>query len=285
NQELRRAKQKLMESIQKEETISAPLVSPITRQFQERLNDLFKTRKEIRRAQMESEGAKRELKWKVIRKEQAIKRVQLLTASPSVIGKHTRVIERMKKRIAKEEQALIDSAHHVKDHDASIYSTYSSIVSNLNEAKQLPELLDLNVRIHTVESSMYDSHMYLAFVKKMARAQERQSAVNEKLISCLIQLVKKQHDVLHSQDLLNNELKAKYEQCCYLVEERGVAWNSPGSPQDGSNKMEEEEMCISEIIDIQIPKLQVQALRLDTPSKLKADTLPHIKQQPQRVMK
>lgn len=34
---------------------------------------------------MESEGAKRELKWKVIRKEQAIKRVGMLTSSQANI--------------------------------------------------------------------------------------------------------------------------------------------------------------------------------------------------------
>lgn len=44
------------------------------------------------------------------------------------------------------------------------------------------QLLELNVRIHTIEASLYDSHMYLAFVKKMARAQERQASVNEKYI-------------------------------------------------------------------------------------------------------
>lgn len=50
------------------------------------------------------------------------------------------------------------------------------------------------------------------------------------------------------------------------MEERGVAWDSPGSPQDGgggnikTGKDEEEEMCISEIIDIQIPKLHVQGI-------------------------
>ncbi|XP_059157943.1 uncharacterized protein LOC131942219 isoform X2 [Physella acuta] len=292
NQELRKTKQKLMETIENGDSVKAPVISPIMRQFQERLKDLFKTRKEIRKTQMESEGAKRELKWKVIRKEQAIKRVGMLTASQSVISKHNRVIDRMKKRIAKEEQTLAESAHTIQDHDSCIYSTYSSIVSTLSEGKQLPELLDLNVRVHTVESNLYDSHMYLAFVKKMARAQERQASVNEKLISSLIQLVKKQHDVLHSQDLLNQELQNKYEQCCYLVEERGVAWDSPGSPQDGgggnnkTGKDEEEEMCISEIIDIQIPKLHVQALRLDSVhQKPKADTLPQIRQQPQRILK
>lgn len=53
--------------------------------FQERLKDLFKKRRHIRKTQMESEGAKRELKWKVTRKEQSIKRVQHLTGSPVII--------------------------------------------------------------------------------------------------------------------------------------------------------------------------------------------------------
>ncbi|KAH9502712.1 Kinesin-like protein kif18a [Bulinus truncatus] len=290
NQELRKARQKLSESLEKGDAGTVSVVSPIIRQYQERLKDLFKARREMRRAQMESEGAKRELKWKVIRKERAIKRVQMLTASPSVIGKHKRVIERMKKRIAKEESALAEAAHRIHEHDSAIYNTYSSITSSLSDGKQTSEVLDLNVRIHTVESNLYDSHMYLAFVKKMARAQELQAAGNEKLISCLLQLVKKQHDILHSQDLLNYDLREKYEQCCYLVEERGVSWNSPGPPPDvmslksGKEEVETDEISISEIIDIQIPKLQIQALHVD-PTKLKADMFSQLKQQPQRVVK
>ncbi|KAK6973956.1 Kinesin-like protein kif18a [Biomphalaria glabrata] len=290
NQELRKIKQKLTESLEKGDLGNVTVVSPIIRQYQERLKDLFKTRREMRRAQMESEGAKRELKWKVIRKERAVKRVQMLTASQTVISKHRRVIERMKKRIAKEDSSLAEAAHRIHEHDAAIYSTYSSISSSLADGKQTPEVLELNARIHAVESNLYDSHMYLAFVKKMARAQELQAVGNEKLISCLIQLVKKQHDILDSQDLLSLDLKEKYEQCCYLVEERGVAWNSPGPPQDGSSthwsgKDDDEEISISEIIDIQIPKLQIQALRVDTPTKARGDTFSHVKQQPQRVVK
>lgn len=86
--------------------------------------------------------------------------------------------------------------------------------------------------------------------------------LSPRLISCLIQLVKKQHDILHSQDLLNNELKSKYDQCCFLVEERGVAWSSPLAEQERSSSKptwdDNEDFCISDIIDIQIPKLHMQ---------------------------
>ncbi|BFZ04113.1 hypothetical protein BsWGS_07153 [Bradybaena similaris] len=287
NQDLRKAKQKLMDTLENIGTAAAPAVSPILRQFQERLKDLFKKHKIIRKTQMESEGAKRELKWKVARKEQSIKRVQHLTGSPNVIGKHKRIIERMKRRILKEEQALKDSSRSIQEHDNAILNTYMEISSTLSNSKESLELLELNVRIHTVEASLYDSHMYLAFVKKMARAQERQASVNEKLISCLIQLVKKQHDILHSQDLLNNELKSKYDQCCFLVEERGVAWSSPLAEQDRSSSKhtwdDNEDFCISDIIDIQIPKLHMQVFQGDTtPSKGKDNCM---NQPPQRVLK
>ena len=46
-----------------------------------KLTELFKARKELRKAQMVADGAKRELKWKVARKEKTIRRVNRLTQS------------------------------------------------------------------------------------------------------------------------------------------------------------------------------------------------------------
>ncbi|GFO50711.1 kinesin-like protein [Plakobranchus ocellatus] len=279
NEELRKTKQRLLESLDKAETGSGQNISPIMRQLQERLKDLFKVRRDIRKVQMESEGAKRELKWKVSRRELAIKRVQQLTCSSSVLSKHSRVIERMKKRIDKEEESLRQSTLRMQDQDNAIRKAFSEF--SASDCRQTPELLDLNARTHILESNLYDSDMYLAFVKKLARAQERQACVTESLVMSLLQLVKKQHDVLHSQDLLSPELQHKYEQCCYLVEERGVSFSqqplpsplplqhakdcrdSGTSPSDEAAVASTDEwnnLNISDIIDIQIPRLRVQGL-------------------------
>ncbi|GFS06205.1 kinesin-like protein [Elysia marginata] len=227
NQELRQTKQQLLECLEKADTGSNQTISPIMRQVQERLKDLFRVRRDMCKKQMDSEGAKRELKWKVSRREQAIKRVQQLTGTSSILNKHFGVIERMKKRIEKEEQSLQQSTRHIHDQHNLIRKAVAEFT--VSDGTQALELLDLNVKSYILESTLHDNEMYLAFVKKLARAQERQATVTENLLTSLLQLVKRQHDVLHSQDLLSPELQHKYEQCCYLVEERGVAFSQQQS--------------------------------------------------------
>ncbi|XP_035825564.1 flocculation protein FLO11 [Aplysia californica] len=292
NQELRQAKQKLMERLEGNDTLTA--CPPLVKRFQEKLVEVFKARKEIRKSQVASDGAKRELKWKVARKEQTIRRVQKLTESMHVIGKHSRVVERMKRRIETEDADLKASTRRLQDQEDAIQSLYSEAVSALRRSKSSPEVLDLSIKMHSAEASLHDTHMYLAFVKKMARAQERQAVVNEKLISCLLQLVRKQHEVLLGKDLLNSDLRCRYEKCCYLVEERGVAWaqghreGSPASPvinNMDTGVTEDEEMCISDIIDFPVPRLHVNLFRSESSPSPNGKSSEQSQPLPQRVVK
>lgn len=70
----------------------------------------------------------------------AILNIWCIAFPQTIIGKHRRIIERMNRRIAKEEQALKDSSHSIQEHDTAIYNTYSEINSTLSSGKEALEV-------------------------------------------------------------------------------------------------------------------------------------------------
>lgn len=243
-----------------EQRVGQSAFTPGVKDLENKLLKLFKTRREIRKSQMASDGVIRELKWKLARKEKTINRVQTLTQSLHVMGKHSRVIDRMKQRIEKEEYVFESASKRLKHQEGLIQSTYVDAITSLISTGFPIEALEQILRLHTIDASLQDTTTCLAFVKKMALAQERQANVNEKLIVTLLDMVKRQADIINSEapNLLVGIIKKKYEECCYLVEERG-----PNRIQEVAARIESGQGDINEIIDIKVPRIQVASCKAD----------------------
>ena len=144
------------------------------------------------------------------RKEKTINRVQKLTQSLHVIGKHSRVIEKLKRKIETEESEFESSKQRLKLHENQIQATYDEAMTKVSELGA-NSAVDKILRLLSLESRLHDITGMLKFVKKMARSQERQAEVNQRLILSLLSLVKRQNDLIssHAPNLLEQDFDLK----------------------------------------------------------------------------
>ncbi|KAK6192439.1 hypothetical protein SNE40_003907 [Patella caerulea] len=231
--------------------------------LQDVLHNLFTTRLAVRKEFLDAEAGKRDITWKIYKKEKVMNRLNILAGE-------TQVCDNLQKTVTKHKNLLVNLDRHV-ELASSKYNENCAWLDRVTtemklaggDSKIMPEMLEISLRMHQLEVELSDARHHSKYLKKLIKNQEKTTDASDKLINQLLKLVKKQHYTIKGHNLLTSDLQQEFDHVKEEIDQPEVSWADETVAADTTI----DQFKITDIINL--PVINMISLKGSTPSRVR----------------
>nr|KAG5698636.1 hypothetical protein BaRGS_003150 [Batillaria attramentaria] len=193
--------------------------------LQERLRAVYAERRTVRDQQLRQETSLRDTQWRLHRKQKCLQRTTQLTfTQPELLQKIQGTVYGLQQKLLGQEVQRQTLSSRLQENTQSLSQLQTQALTSDTKSSAISQLLELGVQKLGLEVELNDSRHYIRHLRRLARAQEREAMVSERLITALLRLVQKQQTELQRRGPVPSDITETYQNVCDLVGECGVSW-------------------------------------------------------------
>ncbi|KAK7485721.1 hypothetical protein BaRGS_00023022 [Batillaria attramentaria] len=209
--------------------------------LQERLRAVYAERRTVRDQQLRQETSLRDTQWRLHRKQKCLQRTTQLTFTQPEGTVHG-----LQQKLLGQEVQRQTLSSRLQENTQLLSQLQTQALTSDTKSSAISQLLELGVQKLGLEVELNDSRHYIRHLRRLARAQEREAMVSERLITALLRLVQKQQTELQRRGPVPSDITETYQNVCDLVGECGVSW----ADDEGGSEGEQAPFHINSVIDI-----------------------------------
>ncbi|ESP04165.1 hypothetical protein LOTGIDRAFT_52745, partial [Lottia gigantea] len=196
----------------------------ITR-LQDVLHNVFSSRSGIRKDILDQESCKRDILWKIYKKEKIKSRLDILEPqNTQVTDKLTRTVHKNQNKLDRVLKQIDIANNKYLENTDWLDRVQTEMKLAGGDSKIMPELLEISLRMHNLEIELGDARHHCKHLKKLVKHQEKETETNDRLISLLLKTVKKQYLLLKGHNIITPDILNEYNQIKEEVDPPEVQW-------------------------------------------------------------
>ncbi|XP_055957564.1 kinesin-like protein KIF18A [Patella vulgata] len=231
--------------------------------LQDVLHNLFTTRLAVRKEFLDAEAGKRDIAWKIYKKEKVMNRLNILAGEDQVCDNLQKTVTKHKNRLVNLDRHVELASGKYNENCAWLDRVTTEMKLAGGDSKIIPEMLEISLRMHQLEVELSDARHHSKYLKKLIKNQEKNTDASDKLINQLLKLVKKQHYTIKGHNLLTSDLQQEYDHVKEEIDQPEVSWADETVASDTTI----DQFKITDIINL--PVINMISLKGSTPSRVR----------------